>query len=274
MLFVFGFTEAPIWGWLDVKTITVFVWAFISLFGFLINESRVKHPLMPLSIFKIRNVSGANLIMVPVIAAMLGTFFLATLYVQESLGFSPVLSGLAFLPFPVVLGIMSTNMPKYVSRYGYRRFLVAGPIIVALALLWLARIPVDGNYFIDLLPAFLLMPIGLGMTIMPTIAAATAGVPAHEAGLASGLISTSQQMGGALGLSVLSGAASSVTLGSAGLGKAVATIQGYHVAFLIAVVLAFIASAVAFGVIRQSKVKQGSAKHAGAPDLQIATAMH
>ncbi|MDB5190234.1 MAG: EmrB/QacA subfamily drug resistance transporter, partial [Parcubacteria group bacterium] len=162
MLLVFGFTEAPAWGWLGINTLAVFGAAFISLFAFLYNESVVRYPLVPLSIFKIRNVSGANLIMVPVYAAMLGTFFLATLYVQGNLGFSPVVSGLAFLPFPIVLGFMSTRIPKLVSRYGYRRFLVAGPIIVGIALLWLARIPVDGNYFFDLLPAFLLMPIGMG----------------------------------------------------------------------------------------------------------------
>lgn len=270
MLWVFAFTEAPVWGWLNPNTITIFAAAYLSLVAFLYNESKVRFPLMPLSIFKIRNVSGANLIMVPVYAAMLGTFFLVTLYVQAVLGFSPVISGLAFLPFPIVLGFMSTRISKLVSRYGYRRFLIAGPLIVGVALLWLARIPVDGNYFFDLLPAFLLMPIGMGITIMPTIAAATSGVPAHEAGLASGLISTSQQMGGAVGLSILSGIAAS---GVRGTHDVEALVTGYHTAFLTAFVFELIASAVAFFVIRQVTSVAGIA-HEQKSNVRVASAVH
>jgi EmrB/QacA subfamily drug resistance transporter len=274
MVLVFAFTQAPLWGWLDIKTLGLFGGGLALLGAFLFNESRVRHPLMPLSIFKIRNVTGANLIMVPVTAAMLGTFFLVTLYVQEILHFSPVMSGLSFLPFPVVLGFMSTRIPKLVSRYGYRRFLIAGPIIVGIALFWLSRLPLDGTYFFGLLPAFLLMPIGMGMTIMPTMAAATSGVPAHEAGLASGLISTSQQMGSALGLSVLSGIAASAAAASY-VGGSAAAVAGYHVAFLVAVGFALAASAVAFGIIRQPKQKSATVPHAETDlDLQLAAAGH
>lgn len=273
MLLVFAISQAPVWGWVALKTLSLLALAGVLLAGFLYNESRVKHPLMPLSIFRIRNVTGANLIMVPVYAAMLGTFFLATLYVQESLHFSPVVSGLSFLPFPIVLGFMSTRIPRLVSRFGYRPFLMAGPAIVGFSLLWLARVPVDGSYFTDLLPAFILMPIGMGMTIMPTIAAATSGVPAHESGLASGLISTSQQMGGALGLSVLSGIAATATMTHAvsAASAQAAAVHGYHVAFLVAVVFILVAVAVAVGVIRQPKKGKAAAGHR-AHELHVAAA--
>jgi len=210
MLLVFAISQAPAWGWLSTKIVLMLASAVILLVTFIFNELSVKNPLLSLSIFKIRNVTGANLIMVPVYAAMLSTFFLLTLYLQEILHYSPLVTGFAFIPFPVILGFIATKVPKYVSRYGFRPFLIGGPLIMALGFLWLTRAPVDGNYFFDLLPALIIMPIGIGFTIMPTIAAATSGVPAQKAGLVSGLINTSQQMGGALGLSILSGVAASV----------------------------------------------------------------
>src|SRR5205823_4570767 len=118
-----------------------------------------------------------------------------SLYVQTVMHFSPVMTGLSFLPFPIVLGIMSTNIGRLVSKYGYRKFLLAGPLLISLGLLLMSRAPVDGSYLLNILPTILIMPLGVGMTFMPIIAAATSGVPSSEAGLASGLISTSQQMG-------------------------------------------------------------------------------
>ncbi len=221
--------------------------------GFIFNESRVKHPLMPLSIFKIRNVTGANLMMAPIYATMLGMFFLVTLYIQTVLGFSPVKAGLAFLPMPVMLGLMSTRIPKLVARYGFKPFLVIGPMFVASGLAWLTRLPVAGDYFVNVLPALLLIPVGMGMTFMPLIAAATSGVPGREAGLASGLISTSQQMGGALGLSILSGVAASVTASSARLGTTGALVRGFDRAMAVGLVFLLFAIVLAVTVIRQPR---------------------
>lgn len=256
MTLVYGISQAPEWGWLAGKTLAMLGAAAALLMLFVFNESRAKRPLMPLSIFKVRNVTGGNMIIAPLFATVLGTFFLMTLYLQAILHYSPVKTGLAFLPLPILLGFMATRMPKLVGRYGFRRFLIAGPLITAIGLLLLSRLPVDGSYMTDLLPALLIMPIGIGMTIMPTIAAATSGVPAHEAGLASGLVSTSQQMGGALGLSILSGIAASAAAGAVHLSASASVVHGYHVAFLADVIFMLIAAAVAVGVIRQPRSSQ------------------
>jgi EmrB/QacA subfamily drug resistance transporter len=248
---VFGFSQAPSWGWLSASTLGVLGLAIVSMAAFLTNESRSKHPLMPLSIFKIRNVSGANLIMAPIYAGMLGMFFLITLYMQNVLHFSPVKAGFSFLPFPLILGFMATRIPKLVGKYGFKRFLVAGPLLVAAAMLLLSRLSVDGNYLTSLLPTFILMPIGVGMTFMPIIAAATSGVPAKESGLASGLITTSQQMGGALGLAILSGVAASVTAASTQLTATAALVHGFDRALLVAAAFMVFASVLAITVIKQ-----------------------
>jgi EmrB/QacA subfamily drug resistance transporter len=253
MATVFAFSETSSWGWLSPSTLSVFALALVLMGGFIVNESRNKHPLVPLSIFKIRNVSGANLIMAPMYATMLGLFFIITLYLQLVLQYSPVKTGLAFLPIPIVLGFMSTRMPRLVARYSFKRFLIAGPLLVGLGLAWLSRLPVHGNYLIDLLPAMLVIPIGVGMTFMPVIAAATSGVPSHESGLASGLITTSQQMGGALGLSILSGVAASVTASSLSLGKAGALVHGFDRAILVGMLFMLFAAVLAVLVIREPK---------------------
>jgi EmrB/QacA subfamily drug resistance transporter len=257
MATVFAFSQASSWGWTSGSILGIFGLAIALMAGFLFNESRTKHPLVPLTIFKIRNVSGANLIMAPMYATMLGLFFIITLYVQNILHYSPVYAGLAFLPMPVVLGFMSTRIPKLVARYGFKRFLIAGPIIVALGLAWLSRLPVDGSYVANILPGLLLIPLGIGMTFMPIIAAATSGVPAHESGLASGLITTSQQMGGALGLAILSGVAASVTASSAQLGKAGALVHGFDRAMLLGIAFMLFASLLAVVVIKQPRKPQG-----------------
>jgi EmrB/QacA subfamily drug resistance transporter len=251
MATVFGFSQASSWGWTSSSILSIFGLAAILMSGFIFNESRVKHPLIPLSIFKIRNVTGANLIMAPMYGAMLGLFFIITLYLQNILHYQPVKTGLAFLPMPIVLGFMATRMPKLVARYGFKRFLVAGPLFVSLGLIWLSRLPVDGNYLINILPALLVIPFGIGMTFMPVIAAATSGVPAHESGLASGLISTSQQMGGAVGLAILSGVAASVTAASLKLGKSGALVHGFDRSMLVGLAFMLFASLLALLVIKQ-----------------------
>jgi EmrB/QacA subfamily drug resistance transporter len=251
MLAVLAFSQAGIWGWTSFATLAVLALAAALAGLFVFNESKARHPLVPLSIFRIRNVSGANLIMAPMYGTMMGIFFIVTLYVQSVLNYSPVRAGLAFLPFPIVLGIMSTRIPKLVARYGFKRFLIMGPLTVAAGLLWLSRMPVDGSYMLSVLPALLVIPFGVGMTFMPVIAAATSGVPSHESGLASGLITTSQQMGGAVGLAVLSGVAASVTAGSVHLGPAGSLVHGFDRAMLVAVGFSVLAAALAALVIRQ-----------------------
>ncbi|MDR3570764.1 MAG: MFS transporter [Candidatus Pacebacteria bacterium] len=255
--FVFGFSQGPAWGWLSFPVLGVLGLAVLLLVGFIYNESRSSHPLMPLSIFKIRNVSGANLMMAPIYAGMLGTFFLTTLYLQNVLGYSPAIAGLSYLPFPIILAVMSTRIPKLVERYGFKRFLIIGPLLAAAGMLLMGFLPVHGDYFLNLLPTFILVPLGMGVTFMPVIAAATSGVPAHEAGLASGLITTSQQMGGALGLSILSGVATSVAAASTGLDPATALVHGFNAAFFTAAGFMFFAMLLGALVIKQPKGAQG-----------------
>ncbi|CAN5396928.1 MFS transporter [soil metagenome] len=269
MLQVYAFAQAPTWGWLNVKTLLSLGVAVALLALFLLNEARARRALMPLRILKVRNVTGANIIMATLYASMLGAFFLLTLFLQGVLRLSPVLTGLAFLPFPITLGIMSMRMPKLVARYGFKRFLVMGPLVVAVGMLWVTMLHSTSNYWFGILPAALIMPLGIGMTMMPVIAAATSGVPAHEAGIASGLISTSQQMGGALGLSILSAIAAAVSGSMQQLGPVEASIRGYHAAFLVCALFMVIASAAAMFVIRTPKPKPTeSAAALASPELQ------
>jgi EmrB/QacA subfamily drug resistance transporter len=269
MLSVLAFSQAPIWGWTSLKTLGLLGLALALLGGFLVNESRVKKPLLPLSIFKIRNVRGANMIMAPLYASMLGAFFLLTLYLQDVLHMSPVMTGLSFLPFPIILAITSRQMPRLVARYGFKKFLVGGPLVVIAGFLWLTQLGIHSSYWIGILPAAILMPLGIGLTMMPTIAAATSGVPAKEAGVASGLISTSQQMGGALGLSILSGLAASITSSSLHLGVVTAAVHGYHVAFLASAGFMLISSLVALTVIRTPRNPQSEETEAAAHSQKL-----
>jgi EmrB/QacA subfamily drug resistance transporter len=239
---VYVVSEGGIWGWSSPATISLFILSLVLMGGFILRESLAENPLIPLSIFKSRNVTGANLMMAPIFAGMFGTFFLISLYIQTVMHFDPVLTGLSFLPFPITLGITSTRVAKLVSKYGYKRFLIIGPIIVSIAMLLFTRLPIHPNYFIDVLPTLLLMPLGLGMTFTPIVLAATSGVPSNKSGLASGLINTSQQMGGALGLSILSSVAATFTANNGSLDKLTALVVGYQHAFLIAAMLVIFAT--------------------------------
>ncbi len=252
-LFVYVISEAPVWGWLSSMTLTWGAVAVALLVGFVINESYVKHPLMPLSIFLRRNLVGSNIMMAPIMAGAFGMFFLVSLYIQSVLKYSPLVTGLSFLPFPLILGVTSPRVAPFVGRYGYKPFIIGGPLLVALSMAWLIRLPVEGNYVIDLLPNMILMPLGLAFTFMALIIAATTGVAENESGLASGLISTSQQMGGALGLAILSSVAASATASHAAMGDIEALMFGYHRAFFVAALLVLIAIVLGAFIIKEKK---------------------
>jgi EmrB/QacA subfamily drug resistance transporter len=251
VLFVYVASMAPKWGWLSSQSLGYGALALSLLGGFIVNEAWCRHPLMPLSIFTSRNVTGANLMAAPITAGAFGMFFLISLYVQGVLKYSPLMTGLCFLPFPLILGGLSQRMARGVTRFGFKPFLIIGPLIVASAVLWLIRLPVHGNYWIDVLPNVIIMPIGMAMTFMPLMVAATTGVPGDKAGLASGLINTSQQMGGALGLAVLSSVAATVTAHYAALGHSESIVYGYNMAFLVAVAFIMIATVLGAMIIRQ-----------------------
>lgn len=236
MALVYGLTLASQLGWTAVATLTSFGISTVFISAFLFNETKVKHPLVPLGIFRIRNVVGGNLMMLPIVAGALGQFFFISLYVQDILKYSPVLSGLCFLPVPVIIGIIAYNSPKFIAKFGFKPLLVTGTGLATIGVFLLSFLGTTTSYFTHILPAFIILAIGMGLSFVSITIAATAGVPADKSGLAAGLINTSHQVGAALGLAVLAVVAHSatVTAQAAGLPAAEAVVQGYHYAFLTA----------------------------------------
>lgn len=256
MALVYALTLAPQTGWTNPGTLLTLALSVVLLVAFFFNESRAKHPLVPLSIFQIRNVSGANLMMLPVMAGALGMFYFSSLYIQNILHYSPVVSGLAFLPIPIIIGIISTGAPRLLSRFSFKPLLVVGTALIALGTFLMSFWTVDSSYWLQLLPAFLIMAIGFGTSFIAVAVAATAGVPGEEAGLASGLMNTSQQVGGALGLAILAVIAGGATSAALDSGKTLveASVSGYQQAFLCAAGLMAIALLIAIFVIHSPKI--------------------
>jgi len=250
MAAVLAFSQAPVWGWGDARTLGGLAAAVILIGAFTVNEQKTAQPLMPLSIFRVRNISGANGMMAAVYGGNLAMFFLLTLYLQGVEGYSAIGTGLAFLPFPVILGFTSTRMAGLVARYGFRRFLILGPALIVASLTWTCFLPVHGDYVLHVLPGLLIMPVGYGMSFAPMYAAATTGVEPRLAGITSGLISASQQMGGAIGLAIVSGAAAAVTGALSGTVRAQALTSGYDVGMGVAAGLTLVALLLAVTVIR------------------------
>jgi EmrB/QacA subfamily drug resistance transporter len=253
MALVFGLTKAPEWGWASPSTIIWITSAIVLLAVFVINEMRVKHPLINLSIFKIRNLTGANLTQLFITSGLLSMFFFVSLYVQNVLHYKPVQTGLSFLPFEVTVVITATQASKLIGRIGYKPLLVGGPLIMASGLFFLSHITTDSSYWGIVFPSIIIMAFGAGLTFIAVSVAATSGVPKHQAGLASGLLNTSQQIGGALGLAILSGVATTAATHAASKGILAATVTGYQTAILVASTFALGGSIVAFLIIRQKK---------------------
>lgn len=265
MTLVYGLVKAPEYGWTDGSTLTLFAIAAVALIGFVFNESRVKHPLMPLHIFRIRNLSGANLMQMFMAAGMFSIFFFTTLYMQQVLGYTPIKTGVSFLIIPIIIAITATNIPRLIQKIGYKPILMVAPLFVAAGLYWLSFIPVDGTFWGNVAPGLMLMGLGMGGTFVSATIAATSGVPHHESGLASGLLNTSQQIGGAVGLAVLTGIATtaatnyikSLELTAAPSPEQLlsATVHGFHDGYLIGAAFAVTAALIATFVIKQKKGK-------------------
>lgn len=258
ILLVYGLVEAPSHGWTALSTLSYLGAAIALVVFFIANELRSKHPLVPLGIFKIRNITGANLTMMPIVAGMFSTFFFTSLYVQTILGYSPVKTGLSFLVIPFCIAIAATQIPRLIKKTGYKPILMVAPLIVAAGLYLLAQVPLRGSYLHDLLPGFALLGLGMGATFVPVTIAATSGVSGRESGLASGLLNTSQQIGGALGLAILTGVSASSAahfashaLSPGPLTANEAALHGYHTAFYVASGFMIFASAVATVVLKQ-----------------------
>jgi EmrB/QacA subfamily drug resistance transporter len=237
-------------GWLTGRTLGLLATSAILLLIFLGIESRVRSPLVPLRLFRFRNIAVSNTVGVLWAGAMFAWFFLTALYLQLVLDYSPLQVGLAFLPGNLIMGAMSIGLSaKLVLRFGIRPPLGAGLLFAALGLLLLARAPVDGNFAIDVLPSMILLGLGAGIAFNPVLLAAMSDVEPTEAGLASGLVNTSFMMGGALGLAVLASLAASRTdtLLAEGQSEAAALTGGYHIAFLVGAI--FAATAAGLGAL-------------------------
>src|SRR5205807_1644894 len=211
LLLVYALVKAPDVGWGQPRTIAELGGALALLIAFVINERRIKNPLAPLSIFRINGLAFSDVTQLIAFAGFLAMFFFLTLYMQNVLGYSAIQTGAAYLPLTFAVGIAATVSSQVLSRIGTRPVIVAGALIAAGGVYWLSRIPVDGSYLGDLLPGMLIVAIGLGPVFVGVTTAANAGVPSDKAGLAAALLNASQQLGGALGLAIFSGLATSRT---------------------------------------------------------------
>lgn len=255
MALVYGLTSATQSGWTSLSTLTAFAASAILILSFIYNESKVAHPLMPLGIFRVRNVAGANLMMLPVIAGALGMFFFASLFIQDVLKTSPLVTGLYFLPVPVLIGVISYQAPRLLDKFGFKPLLVGGTAAATLGVYLMSFISANSSYETTILPIFVVLALGFGVQFVAVVVSATAGVPPAESGLASGLINTSQQIGGALGLAILAVVAQATTAAATSRGASAinASVLGFQRAFLTAAILMTIALLVAIFVIRTPK---------------------
>jgi EmrB/QacA subfamily drug resistance transporter len=245
MLAVYAIVNGHELGWLSTQTLATLAVAVILLVVFLIIEARVRNPLMPLSLFRLRNVATANVVGVLWAAAMFAWFFISALYLQLVLGYNAMQVGLSFLPANLIMAAFSLGLSaKIVMRFGIRVPLAAGLLIAATGLALFARAPVDGHFLVDVLPGMTLLGIGAGIAFNPVLLGAMSDVAPSESGLASGVVNTSFMMGGALGLAVLASFAASRTdelLGS-GAAQAAALNGGYRLAFIIGASCAAVAA--------------------------------
>jgi predicted MFS family arabinose efflux permease len=240
-------------GWLAGRTLEFGAVALALLAGFIVRQLTARHPLMPLRILAARKIAAANLIQVLSVAGMFGMFFLGALYLRRILGYSPLAIGLAFLPVAVVMGALSVRYTdRLAGRFGARAVLIAGLVLIAGALVLFAQAPIHGGYAIHDLPVMVLMGAGAGLAFPALMTVAMAGATPADAGLASGLVNTTAQVGGALGLAVLAtvSAGRTSTLAAHGEGTVAALNDGYHLAFWIAASLVAVAIAVAATVLR------------------------
>ncbi|HKN93175.1 MAG TPA: MFS transporter [Thermoleophilaceae bacterium] len=234
LLLVYALVKAPDVGWGATRTIAELAGAGVLLTAFVVNEQRNPNPLLPLSIFRIRGLAAADATQLIAIAGFFAMFFFLTLYMQNVLGYSPIKTGLAYLPVTAIVGVTAGVTSQLVSRVGTRALIVAGSLIAAGGVYWLSRIPVHGSYASDLLPGLVIMSVGLGMVFVANTTAANAGVPPDKAGLAAALLNASQQVGGALGLAIFSAIATSHTNNLLASGTPVpdALTSGFHRALL------------------------------------------
>jgi MFS family permease len=241
VVLVYAIVKAQTYGWGSGKTIGLLAVAVALLGAFVAIEARSKAPLVRLSIFRVRALAVGDSVLLLVASGMFGMFFFASLYVQEILGYSPLRAGLAFLPVTAGIIIGAGVAQPLIKRVGVRNVSTGGIALASLGMLVLTQLPVHGSYVSDLLVGLLPMSLGMGLTFVPITLMGTSGVSDEDAGLASGLFNTAQQVGGSLGLAILSTLAASQTArvldGTSQAAVLAARVSGYHVAFLAAALM-------------------------------------
>ncbi len=253
MLAVYAIVNGNQAGWKSGQTIGLLAVATMLLALFLGIEARVRSPLMPLGLFRLRNVATANAVGVLWAAALFAWFFLSALYLQLVLGYSPLQVGLAFLPANLIMGAFSLGLSaKLVMRFGFRPPLTTGLLLAAVGLALFTRAPVHGSFTVDVLPSMIVLGLGAGIAFNPVLLAAMSDVAPEESGLASGVVNTSFMMGGALGLAILASLAASRSdrLLASGDDPLVALNSGYHAAFLVGAVFAVAAAVLGAVLLR------------------------
>ena len=263
MLAVYAIVNGNDTGWTSGQTLGLLGAAVVLLGVFIGIEARVRSPLIPLALFKLRNIVVANTVGILWAAAMFAWFFVSALYLQLVLGYSPLEVGLAFLPANLIMGAFSIGLSaRLVMRFGFRIPLSAGLFVAAAGLVLFARAPVDGSFVVDVLPSMILLGVGAGMAFNPVLLAAMSDVDPSESGLASGVVNTAFMMGGALGLAVLVSLASSRTdsLRASAHGPLASLNGGYHAAFLVGALFAASAAVIGGALLRTRQQA-----HAGAP---------
>lgn len=256
---VYAMAIAPERGWGSFDVLSVLILSGALLAGFIINELRVRNPLVTLSIFKRRNVTGGILMNLLMPASMFGMFFYLSIYLQEILGYSPTQTGVANVAFTLVIIVVAATLSRKIAHINTKPLLVAAPLLAAAGLLFFARLPLDALYLTDILPGIILMAGGMATVFVVVTVVTTSGVSHKESGLVSGLLNSSQQIGGAIGLAVLTVISTAATkeklAATAGDPAALpsALLHGFHKGFMAAAIFAIGASIVALVVLKATK---------------------
>ncbi len=273
-LLVYALVNTDSAGWASGETIGLMALSAALIVAFVVIEMRAKAPLLPLSIFRLRSLTGANIVGLLLGAAIFSMFFFLSLYMQQVLGYSALRSGFAYLLVAITIIIAAGVSQALVTRYGSKIILAIGMALLTLGLLWFTMIEVNGSYVTNLVPGFLLTGVGLGFAFVPVSIAALQGVQAHEAGIASGLINTSQQIGGALGIAILATIATTHTdsvMKEAGGDSSQLTralTEGFQYAFAVGAGMALIGLIATLIFLDRSDVGQEATAHAAEPELE------
>src|SRR6516164_10835292 len=250
LLLVYSLVRAPVVGWGSTQTLLTLSGSAVLLLAFVYNELRHDHPLLPLAILRVKGLVAADLTQLIAFTGFFSMFFYATLYMQEVLHYSPLKAGAAYLPITAGFAVAGVMASQLVTRIGTRPVVVAGCLIAGAGIYYVSRVPLHGSYVSDLLPGFVVMSLGAGSVFVSVAAAANAGVPSDKAGLAAGLLNSSQQIGSALGLAILSAVAITRTnhLTAAHVPQLVAADAGYHQALLVGGILMAAAAVLALRI--------------------------